>query len=239
MAKFVVAHGAWSAGWVWKKMRPLLRELGHELFTPTYTGLGERVHLANRDVGLETHIADILGVLQFEDLRNVILIGHSYGGMVATGVADRAPERLAQLVYLDAFVPSEGQCQFDLQSAETRSRMHEAARTIGDGWRIPPNSVPPDTSEADIAWVTPRRVMQPLKTFEEPLHLTGAGERIPKAYIYCTRPAPGDVFRQFAERARSETGWRYFEIDASHSPHVTAPTSLATLLDNIAAMRAK
>jgi pimeloyl-ACP methyl ester carboxylesterase len=235
MATFLVAHGAWSAGWVWKKMRPILRERGHELFTPTYTGLGERVHLASRDVGLETHIADILGVLQFEDLRDVVLVGHSYGGMVATGVADRAPERLAQLVYLDAFVPRDGQCQFDLQSPETRDRMHEAARTVGEGWRIPPNPVPPDTSEADIAWVTPRRVMQPLRTFEQPVHLTGAGERLPKAFIYCTRSAPGDAFRQFAERARSETGWRYFEIDASHSPHVTAPTSLATLLEEIVA----
>ena len=98
--------------------------------------------------------------------------------------------------------------------------------------------MPPDTCEADVAWVTPRRVMQPLKTFEQPLHLTGAGERIPKAYIYCTRPAPGDVFRQFAQRARSETGWRYFEIDASR-PHVTVPTSLATLLDRIVAMHVK
>jgi pimeloyl-ACP methyl ester carboxylesterase len=216
-------------------MRPLLRERGHELFTPTYTGLGERVHLASRDVGLETHIADILGVLQFEDLVDVVLIGHSYGGTVATGVADRAPERLAQLVYLDAYVPRDGQCQFDLLSAETRARMHEAAHTVGDGWRIPPNPVPPDTCEADVAWLTPRRVMQPLRTFEQPLHLTGAGERLPKSYIYCARPAPGYVFRQFAERARSETGWRYFEIDASHSPHVTVPTLLATLLDNIAA----
>ena len=239
MATFLVAHGAWSAGWVWKKMRPLLRERGHELFTPTYTGLGERVHLASRDVGLETHIADILGVLQFEDLHNVILIGHSYGGMVATGVADRAPERLSQLVYLDAFVPRDGQSLFDLQLAEIRSRMHEAVDAVGDGWRIPPNAVPPDTSEADISWVTPRRVMQPLSTFEQPLHLTGVGERIPKAYIYCTKHAPGDVFRQFAERARSETGWRYFEIDASHNPHITVPTSLATLLDKIAAMHVK
>ena len=104
--------------------------------------------------------------------------------------------------------------------------MHEAVHTVGDGWRIPPNPVPPDTCEADVAWVTPRRVMQPLRTFEQPVHLTGAGERIPKAYIYCTRSAPGDVFRQFAERARSETGWRYFEIDASHSPHVTVPHRL-------------
>jgi len=155
--------------------------------------------------------------------------------MVATGVADRAPERLARLVYLDAYVPRDGQCLFHLQSAETRARMYEAARTVGDGWRIPPNPVPPDTCEADVAWVTSRRVMQPLRTFEQSLHLTGAGKRVPKSYVYCTRPAPGDVFRQFAARARSETGWRYFEIDASHSPHVTAPTSLAMLLEKIVA----
>lgn len=235
MATFLVAHGAWSAGWGWKKMRPLLRARGHELFTPTYTGLGERVHLASPHVELETHIADILGVLQFEDLRDVVLIGHSYGGMVATGVADRAPERLAQLVYLDAFVPRDGQCLFDLLAAETRARMREAARTVGDGWRTPPSPVPPDTSEADVAWVTPRRVMQPLRTLEQPVHLTGAGELLPKAYIYCTRPRPGDGFQQFAQRARTETGWRYFEMDASHSPHITAPESLATLLDHIAA----
>ena len=235
MATFLVAHGAWSAGWAWKKMRPLLRARGHELFTPTYTGLGERVHLASPHVDLETHIADILGVLQFEDLRGVVLIGHSYGGMVATGVADRAPERLAQLVYLDAFVPRDGQCLFDLLGAESSARMREAARTVVDGWRTPPSSVPPDTSEEDVAWVTPRRVMQPLRTLEQPVQLTGAGARLPTAYIYCTRSRPGDVFRQFAERARTEAGWRYFEIDASHNLYITAPEALATLLDHIAA----
>src|SRR5262245_4033228 len=235
MATFLVAHGAWSAGWAWKKMRPLLRAKGHEIFTPTYTGLGERVHLASPQVDLETHIADMLGVLQFEDLREVVLIGHSYGGMVATGVADRVPERLAQLVYLDAFVPRDGQCLFDLLGAEGSARMREAARTVGDGWRTPPGPVPPDTSKEDVAWVTPRRMMQPLRTLEQPLHLTGAGERLPKAYIYCTRARPGDVFQQFAQRARAETGWRYFEIDASHNVHITAPEALATLLDHIAA----
>ena len=143
MATFLVAHGAWSAGWAWKKMRPLLRAKGHEIFTPTYTGLGERVHLASPQVDLETHIADMLGVLQFEDLRAVVLIGHSYGGMVATGVADRAPERVAQLVYVDAFVPRDGQCLFDLLGAEGSARMREAARTVGDGWRTPPGPVPP------------------------------------------------------------------------------------------------
>ena len=120
MAMFVVAHGAWSAAWAWKKMRPLLRAAGHELWTPTYTGLGERAHLASPAVDLDTHIKDIIGVLEMEDLRDVVLIGHSYGGMVATGVADRARERIAQLIYLDAFVPKDGQSLFDLQAAAAR-----------------------------------------------------------------------------------------------------------------------
>ncbi|MEW6668855.1 MAG: alpha/beta hydrolase [Thermodesulfobacteriota bacterium] len=237
MATFLVAHGAWSAGWAWKKMRPLLNNLGHELFTPTCTGIGERVHLANPEVGLETHIADILGVLQFEDLREVVLIGHSYGGMVATAVADRAPERLSQLVYLDAFVPRDGECLFDLHPEPVRASMHDAARRAGDGWRIPPNPLPPDTSETDVAWMTPRRVMQPIKTFEQPVRLSGAGGRLPRTYIYCTRPGPVDIFQPFARRARSQPGWRYLEIDASHSPHVTAPEALAALMDRIAAGR--
>jgi pimeloyl-ACP methyl ester carboxylesterase len=147
---FVVAHGAWSSAWAWKKMRPLLRGAGHELWTPTYTGLGERAHLASPAVDLDTHIADVIGVLDMEDLRDIVLIGHSYGGMVATGVMDRARDRIAQVVYLDAFVPRDGQCLLDLQAAEVRDRMRELARTSGEGWRLPPNPMPPDTPEADV-----------------------------------------------------------------------------------------
>ena len=118
MTTFVVAHGAWSAGWAWKKMHLLMRALGHTLITPTYTGIGERSHLAHAGIDLDTHITDILNVLEFEDLRDVILIGHSYGGMVATGVADRAVERIARLVYLDAFVPRHGDSLLSLTSAD-------------------------------------------------------------------------------------------------------------------------
>jgi len=109
-ATFLVCHGAWSAGWAWKKMHPLMAARGHRLVTPSYTGLGEREHLASPSIDLETHIEDILNVIHYEDLREVVLIGHSYGGMVATGVADRAREAIAQLIYLDAFVPEDGQC---------------------------------------------------------------------------------------------------------------------------------
>jgi pimeloyl-ACP methyl ester carboxylesterase len=237
MAAFLVAHGAWSAGWAWKKMHPLLRARGHELYTPTYTGIGERVHLAHKDINLDTHIADILGVLEAEELRNVILIGHSYGGMVATGVADRASERISQLVYLDAFAPRNGQSLLDLQTEESRQRVRDDAKK-NDGWRISPNPAPPDTSEMDLSWVNAHRVMQPLKTFEQKIKLTGAVDKLPRTYIYCTKSRPGDVFRQFRDRASTEKGWKCIDIDASHSPHVTVPEALAQVLDGIAAVPA-
>jgi len=234
VATILVAHGAWSAGWAWIKMHPLMRARGHRLVTPTYTGIGERAHLAHPGIDLDAHIEDVLAVLHYEDLHDVVLLGHSYGGMVATGVAERAPERLAQRVYLDAFVPRDGEALLDLVSTEARAATREGVAELGEGWRIPPNPVPDDTSETDRAWIQPRRVMQPLATFAQPLRVSGAGDHLPRSYIYCTRAAPGDVFRQFAERARSEPGWRCHDLDASHSPNITAPEALADLLAEIA-----
>jgi pimeloyl-ACP methyl ester carboxylesterase len=234
VATFLVAHGAWSAGWAWKKMRPLLRARGHEFFTPTYTGLGERAHQAHKDIDLETHIADVLGVIEAEDLKNLILVGHSYGGMVATGVADRASARIARLVYLDAFAPKNGQALLDLQTDDAKKRVYDGAKAEGDGWRIPPNPAPPDTKPEDLAWVNAHRVPQPIKTFEQKIKLTGAVDKLPRTYIYCKIIRPGDVFRQFRDRAEKE-GWNVIDIDASHSPNVTAPEALAQVLDGIAA----
>lgn len=228
MTIFVVAHGAWSAGWAWKKMRPLMRAAGHELWTPTYTGIGERSHLAHADIDLDTHIRDVIGVLEFEDLRDIVLIGHSYGGMVATGVADRAGERIDRVIYLDAFVPENGKCLLDYVGEHGR-KMRQAA---ADGWRVPPNPLPPDTAAADVEWAAPRRMPQPIKTIATPIALTG-NPMPPRSYIYCKRAAPGDPFRQFAERAKRE-GWPCFELDASHNPHITMPEELTKLLDGIA-----
>ncbi len=229
MALFVVAHGAWSAGWAWKKVRPLMESRGHRMVTPTYTGLGERAHLAHPDIDLEAHIADVLAVLEFEDLGNVNLVGHSYGGMVATGVADRARARIAKLIYIDAFVPDDGDNLLGLLPPELRAQRQPAA----DGWRIPPTPIPADTAPEDIAWITPRRTPQPAKTFEQPLKYRNGPLTLPRHYIYCTRITPGDRFRRFYERARRE-GWGTSEIDSSHSPQVTNPTALAELLDRIA-----
>src|SRR3974390_276687 len=125
VAIVVLAHGAWSAAWAWKKVRPLMAASGHQFFTPTYTGLGERAHLASPSNDLETHIQDVLGVIETEELRDFVLIGHSYGGMVATGVADRARGRVAHLIYLDAFVPKDGQSLSDLVPEAQRLRMRD------------------------------------------------------------------------------------------------------------------
>lgn len=211
-------------------MRPLMKAAGHDFFAPTYTGLGERAHLASPNNDLDTHIKDVLGVLKFEDLRNVVLLGHSYGGMVATGVADQAAERVAQLIYLDAFVPEDGQALADFWSEAERQRRMEGVRA-GGGWRVEPNPIPPDTSAEDAAWIAKFRMPQSLRCFEQPLRLRSK-PTLPPTYIQCMRYADRGPFGQFAARARAE-GWPTYELDASHSPNVTSPGALMEVLQRI------
>jgi pimeloyl-ACP methyl ester carboxylesterase len=233
MATFVVAHGAWSSAWAWKKMRPLMRAARHELWTPTYTGLGERAHLGHADVSLDTHIQDVVAVLEMEDLSDVILIGHSYGGMVATGIADRARARVKHLVYLDAFAPRNGQAVFDLLPPDVAAKMQAAAAASPSGFGIPSNPMPSDTAPEDVAWASTRRMPQPVKAFSTRLRLS-AEPAMPRTYIYAKKAGIGDTFRQFAERAKSE-GWRLREIDSSHNPHITNPQALLAILNEVAA----
>jgi pimeloyl-ACP methyl ester carboxylesterase len=221
MATYLICHGAWSGGWSWRRIRTLLHAAGHEVFTPTYTGLGERAHLAHPMVDLETHIQDVLAVIEYEGLADFILVGHSYGGMVVTGVADRVPERVRHLVYLDAFVPADGQSLDDLTGA---------AREGMEGWLLPPNPPAPDTSAEDLAWNLPRRRHMPARCFSQKLRLAGGTPRFPRSYVHCTKKVGPDVFLQFADRFRGDAGWRFIAMDASHSPNVTAPEALAKVL---------
>jgi pimeloyl-ACP methyl ester carboxylesterase len=209
-----------------------MQAAGHRLVTPSYTGLGERVHLANPSIDLETHIEDVLNVIKFEDLRDIVLVGHSYGGMVATGVADRAHDRVTQLIYIDAFVPEDGQSLLDLNEPD-RQRLQELRQT--GVWRVPPRPTSPDTAQADLEWLNARRVDMPVKCFDARLKLQGGKLTLPRSYIYATRITPADTFGQFAKRTKSDPAWRYFEIDASHSPNVTAPEALMALLQEIVA----
>ncbi len=167
-----------------------------------------------------------------EDLRDVVLVGHSYGGMVIAGVAERAAERLAHLVYLDAFVPGDGQSLADFQPPEVLAMFHEKTRTEGDGYKLPsfPAEVFGVTNEDDLAWVKPRLNPHPLKTKLDAVRLTNPkAAEIPRTYIYCNNPAVGP-FGQFAERLRCDESWQYMELATGHDAMITKPKKLADLL---------
>src|SRR5262245_26502205 len=232
MATFVLVHGAFHGGWCWKKVVPLLRAAGHETFTPTLTGLGERAHLLTPAVDLQTHVKDVAAVLEYEDLSGVVLVGHSYGGVVITAVSERVTDRLRHLVYLDAFVPEDGQALFDLLRPEGRARHHDMARTDGDGWRIPLFSLEAldVTAAQDVQWMSSRLTPQPLQAFVQPVHLSNrAARELPRTLISCTvKQFPAHA--AIAERLRADPAWRYREIATGHDAMITAPKQVADLL---------
>jgi pimeloyl-ACP methyl ester carboxylesterase len=232
MATFVIVHGAWGGAWGWNRyVVPLLRKKGHDVVAVTLTGLGERAHLANPDIDLETHIQDVVNTLFYEDLQDVILVGHSYGGNVITGVADRAPERLRQLVYLDAATPTDG-----TSAADNSGRREQLERRLREGdWKNPPGTPPPDQSAEISEWAAPRRNGQPIKTLIQPLRLTRGETTLPRAYVYCTvGKEPGSHQAERAERVKSDPRWRYFELQTGHNLHYTAPEETVGILDQLA-----
>jgi pimeloyl-ACP methyl ester carboxylesterase len=236
---FVIVHGGFGGGWEWTPVAQLLREHGHVVFTPTLTGMGERSHLGPR-VGLGTHIEDVLAVLEFEELHDVVLCGASYGGMAVTGAADRAPERIALLVYVDALVPVDTQSGVDLLPEGFGALVRAAADEQGHGWvAIPEAVLPPEGLLADDirARYVARLRDQPVATFTEPIHLNGGSDRVRRAFIRCTGhelDVGGDPIEPMAARARAE-GWLYRELGAPHDPHLFDPTATAVVLDDLAA----
>jgi pimeloyl-ACP methyl ester carboxylesterase len=216
MATFVIVHGAWSGAHAWRWVRPLLRAAGHDVVTPSLTGLGERAHLATQATNLCTHVADVAAVLHYEDLHDVVLVGHSYGGMVITGVADRAADRIARLVYLDADVPRKGESMLDLVPPDERARYEEAAHTRGEGWRVPPPL--PD----------------PLATMAQPLHLDHGETRLPRTFVLCTEGKEEWTEPPYLARVRADPSWQFVELAADHTAHVSAPHALSQLLQDLA-----
>ena len=237
MATFVLVAGACCGGWSWTRVAPLLRAAGHDVFTPTLTGLGERVHLATPDVDLETHITDIVNLLAFEDLTGVTLVGWSSGGMTVSGVAERVPERLAQAVYLDAAVPADGENAYDALGAPPEVRAADAAVAAAAG---KPGFVLPladmvraqAKDPADRDWLLAKLVPQPLASFTQPIRL-GNPAAVRRAYVYCTEgkeePLWGFTVRA-AERARSDPAWRVVELADNHHAPINAPRATAEAL---------
>jgi len=223
MTSYVFVHGAWGGGWMWQEVASILRANGHDAFPVTLTGVGERAHLATPEVNLSTHIEDVLNVIRYEDLTNVVLVGHSYGGMVITGVADRMPERFAHVVYVDAHLPEDGQSNADLNGVAPSE----------EDWLLPPPAPPPGTPVPGWEKLTPH----PRATQVERLHLAKPTESqaFSRTFIKATKgtrvtSGPGSGIWKAADRVRENPAWTYREIDTGHLVQAEKPIELTEIL---------
>lgn len=234
----VLVHGAWHGAWCWSRVLPLLRAAGVQAHAVTLTGVGERAHLMARGIDLNTHIQDVIGLIEAEELQHVVLVGHSYGGMVITGVADRLqreqPGRLAQLVYLDAVTPRPGESWSSQHTPETRQARIDTAAPSGGISFPPPDASVFGLEGADRDWVNRRQTPQPLAVYQHALDFDAARvAALPRTFIDCTSPALPTI-AVMRQRVRSESGWQVLEMATGHDPMVSEQQALATLLLDIA-----
>lgn len=234
MATFVLVHGAWHGSWCWKRVRKRLQERGHDVHAPTLSGVGERAHLLSPEIDLQTHIDDIANLIRWEELSDIVLCGHSYGGCVITGVADALADRIGALVYLDAFILEDGQGLYDVLAPELRQVQIDATEAVGDGWKVPP--IPAETfnvNEADRAWVDRQCTWHPAAAFTQGIRLTGAGDRISNVHYIGAKDFPDSPFPPFLQMARRRR-WRVSLMDCGHDIMVDMPDALADALESIA-----
>ncbi|HVJ51793.1 MAG TPA: alpha/beta hydrolase [Aliidongia sp.] len=225
---FVLIHGAWHGGWAWRDVAPRLRALGHQVTAPTMTGLGDRRHLAQGPIDLETHIEDIATHIEMEDLHGVTLVGWSYGGMVATGVLARMPARIERMIYLDAFVPADGKSLVDYVAPEMRGGMDEYKQRNEP---LPPIPLPVFgvTDPAVAAFVEPRLTVQPWQTFYQPVKALKQRPSIPMSYIVCTGFSPSPFQVRLAEM-QADPGMTVTTLDADHLCLLSAPEATVAAL---------
>ena len=233
MATFVLVHGAWHGSWCWKRVRKALQAEGHDVYTPTLTGVGERSHLISPQVDLETHVADVVNLIRWEELTEVALCGHSYGGCVITGAADRVAERIRALVYLDAFILEDGQSLHDVLPAEVATGQRKAANERGNGWLVPPITAEFfRVNPADRAWVDAQCTPQPLATFSRPLRLGKSIAATKCTHILATgyEQSPFPPFHEIAKRK----GWKALTIACGHDVMLDKPAELVAMLRDAA-----
>jgi pimeloyl-ACP methyl ester carboxylesterase len=230
MGSFVLVHGTSCGGWIWQKVSPLLRAAGHDVYAPTLSGLSDRSHLVNYGVDLHTHVTDVANLLSYEDLSDVVLVGHSYAGMVITGVAARVPERLKLLVYLDAYVPDDGQSEVELWTADMRAAI-QSDPAAARGFRQPPPLDFLGVTDGEMAaWLQARLTPQPMSTYTQPVPAGDArSHALPRVFIHCTAGQTSQLFGTFAIKARAR-GWPVHEIATGHMVMLTRPRELATIL---------
>jgi pimeloyl-ACP methyl ester carboxylesterase len=242
LATFVLVHGAWHGGWCYRDTAAALRRAGHTVHAPTHTGVGQRAHLSSPNITLDTHVRDVLGCIESEELSDVVLVGHSYGGMVITGVADRVPQKIRALVYLDAFVPEHGDSLISLlpkalppeAAAQFIGAFHGAALEKHCGLMQPITADVFNVRPENRAWVDRRCVPQALATFEMPLLLTGAGAAVGKRCFILADGWDPSPFRHFAEKYARVAGWEVVKFPCSHDVMVDMPDELAQKLAELA-----
>jgi pimeloyl-ACP methyl ester carboxylesterase len=233
MSTFVLIHGAWHGAWCWRRVLPGLRAAGHEAHAVTLTGVGERAHLLRRDLGLRDHVADVVGLVQAEELDDLVLVGHSYGGLVMTGAADALLARgvrLRHLVYVDAVTPHPGEAWCSQHAPETVAARLAAIADSADGAMPPPDAAVFGLEGADRDWVNRRQTPQPGGVYRDALDFDAARiAALPRTFIDCTTPALATI-AVMRERVRREPGWRVVEMATGHDPMVSAPEALVGLL---------
>jgi pimeloyl-ACP methyl ester carboxylesterase len=230
---FVLIHGAWSGGWCYHKVAGRLRTKGHRVFTPTLTGQGERSHLTGVSINLSLHIQDVLNVFHCEELQDVVLAGHSYGGMVITGVADRVPAKIRALIYLDAFLPEDGQSLFDINIPKNTQTFIANAGSIG-GLAVPP---PPasffNVNAADAARVDALATPFPIGCFTEKIKLSGAHRRISRhIYVHSTVLPRESPFKPFYQRVRNDPSWESHTLACGHDAMLDLPDETTRILES-------
>ncbi|HUH60660.1 MAG TPA: alpha/beta fold hydrolase [Candidimonas sp.] len=232
---FVLVHGAWHGGWCWSKVADELRSRGHKVYTPTLTGLGERSHLAGSGVTMHTLVQDVANVLTWEDLAGVTLVGHSFGGLVISGVADLMPRRISRLVYLDAFILESGVSTFDTLPADVVEKLRAVAADQPIAALPAPRPKSLGLTEPDdIAFVESRLTPQPLGTYETSLQLNHPiGNGLPSTYVHCTLPSFGAV-QESRDWVKSNTDWPWMELQTGHDAMVSAPSLVTKLLCSLA-----
>ncbi|WP_193171200.1 alpha/beta fold hydrolase [Nisaea nitritireducens] len=232
MATFVLVHGAWHGGWCWRRVADRLRAAGHDVYTPTLTGLADRSHLLSPSVRLQTHILDVANLLSWEDLESVILCGHSYGGMVITGAADREASRIKSLVYVDAFVPSDGESAMDSRPPERVKLAFEQIRSVGEGWWMPPTPAASfRVNEADQGWVDAKCTNFPISCFTQPVRLTGAVDSISSKYYVRAGGYKAPQFDACVEKLSGTPDWDVRSLPCGHDIMVDMPDELTAVLE--------
>lgn len=230
---FVLVHGAFHGGWCWRAVARLLRDAGHSVFTPTLSGLGERRHLMSQDLTIDRLAMDITNLIEVEDLRDVVLVGHSFAGTIISVVADRMPERLAQVIYLDAVTPLAGKSLYDMMPEKVRAARMATLATSPDGAvQVPsPPAVHFGISDGEQAsWVDRRLTPHPTSGYASPVNLKGPiANGVPAAYIRCTAPV-FPVNDPCAAFAAAQPGWTYRALAAGHDAMISAPHEVADLL---------